>query len=280
MPPKSGPKLGIVAGGGALPGQLVDVCRQTGRDVFVIALEGHALPEAFASVPHAQVRLGAAGRILSLLQTEAVKDVVLVGSVRRPSLSELKPDKVAAKLLMKIGVRAFGDDGLLSAVADTFEKEGFSVVGVDDLIGDLRAPDGKIGARQPDDRAWSDIWRGSVVAEALGSLDVGQAVIVQEGGVLGVEAAEGTDGLIRRCRDLHRDGAGGVLVKIKKPGQDRRVDLPTIGPETVEAAAACGLSGIAVEAGNALIVERDRVVELADRSGLFVVGIDLAKRPG
>jgi hypothetical protein len=269
-------RLGIVAGGGALPRRLVEVCRARGHEVFVLALEGAADTATVAGVPHAWCRLGAAGRGLSLLRENNVTELVLAGAVRRPSLVALRPDWRAARLFARIGYRALGDDGLLSAVVGELEREGFRVIGADRLLDGGLAPEGPLGSIEPDPLALADIERGGQVARALGALDIGQAVVVQQGMVLGVEAMEGTDELIRRCAGLRRDGPGGVLVKLEKPGQERRADRPTIGPRTVVLAAETGLRGIAVEAGATIVVDRDEVVAAAARTGLFVVGLRFA----
>ena len=266
-------KLGIVAGGGGLPGRLIAACRECRRDVFVIALEGITDRDGLDGASHAWVHLGALERMIGLLREAAVEEVVLAGPVPRPSLRTLRLDKRALKRLVGLRPGALGDDRLLSLIVDELEGEDFRVVGVDTILTDLLAPEGAVGALEPDADARVDIAAGVRVARALGALDVGQAVVVQHGVVLGVEAIEGTDALLARCRDLRRDGPGGVLVKLKKPGQERRADLPTIGPDTVANARAAGLSGIAVEAGNALIVDRAKVAEAADAGGLFVVGI-------
>jgi UDP-2,3-diacylglucosamine hydrolase len=272
------PRLGIVAGGGGLPRRVVDACRTAGRDVFVLALEGAAEPATVEGVAHAWCRLGAAARGLALLRENKVTELVLAGGVRRPSLAALRPDWRAAKLFARIGYKALGDDGLLSAIVSEFEREGFRVIGADQLLeagllaADL-APEGAFGSRHPDAQAMADIERGQRIARALGALDIGQAVVVQQGLVLGVEAIEGTDALLRRCAGLRREGSGGVLVKVEKPGQEQRADRPTIGPQTVALAAEAGLRGIAVEAGATIVLDRDEVVGAADRAGLFVVGI-------
>ena len=268
-----GPRLGIIAGAGELPRRLVEHCRAMGREVFVLALEEAAEAEAVAGVPHAWCRLGAAATGLSLLRENGVEELVLAGGVRRPSLAALRPDWRAAQLFARIGYRALGDNGLLSAVLTELEREGFRVVGAHELLATGEMPPGPLGAVSPDALAAADIARGLAAARALGALDIGQAVIVQQGLVLGVEAIEGTDELIRRCGALARRGPGGVLVKCEKPGQESRVDRPTIGPHTVTLAAEAGLRGIAVEAGATIVVDRDEVRELADRHGLFVVGL-------
>lgn len=274
------PKLGIVAGGGDLPAKLVAVCRATGREVFVLALVDQADPSLTEGVDHAWVRLGAAGTALKALHGAGVKDLVMAGRVRRPSLSELRPDWRAARLFAKLGASSLGDDGLLSAVVRELEEvEGFRVTAPDELLGELVAPSGPLGRILPDEQGRSDIARGFEVARALGALDVGQAVIVQAGLVLGVEAIEGTDKLIERCGALRREGLGGVLVKACKPSQERRVDLPTVGVETVHGAARAGLRGIAFEAGRSLVLDRDAMARAADELGLFVVGADPKASP-
>ena len=273
MAANAGP-LGIIAGSGTLPRRLVETCRAAGRSVFVLALEGDADQATVADVPHGWCRLGAAATGLDLLRANAVTDLVLAGGVHRPSLSSLLPDWRAAKFFARVGYRALGDDGLLSAIVKELEREGFRVIGADDILtAENLMPAGPLGLHKPDDEAMADIDHGLRVARALGALDIGQAVIIQQGLVLGVEAAEGTDELIRRCGALRRAGAGGVLIKIAKPGQERRADRPTIGPQTVALAAAAGLQGIAAEAGMTLILDRSEMVRAADEAGLFVVGV-------
>ncbi len=276
MAPK--PKLAIIAGGGELPRLLIAACRAEHRPFFVIALQGHTDAETVAGdTPHLWVRLGAGGTILKTLKEQDCPEIVMAGRVKRPSLLSLMPDAWTAKFLLSLGRRGVGDNGLLSAIGEVIEREGGKLVGPDTILPDLLAPEGLIGRRSPAPEDWPDIERGIAVARALGAVDVGQAAVVQQGVVLGVEAIEGTDALLKRCKELRRDGPGGVLVKTAKPQQERRLDLPTIGVRTVEQAAAAGLVGIAVEAGGALIVAGAAVGAAADKAGLFVVGV--AKAP-
>ena len=268
----SGP-LGVIAGSGALPGRIIESCRAAGRAVFVLALEGEADPPTVEAVPHAWCPLGRTVSALDRLRAEGVRELVLAGGVRRPSLAALRPDWRAAKFLARIGYRALGDDGLLSAVVQELEREGFRVVGAETLLVEAELPEGPLGRLSPDADALSDIAHGMHLARAIGALDIGQAVVVQQGLVLGVEAIEGTDALIRRCAGLRRDGPGGVLVKTAKPGQEARADRPTIGPQTVRLAAESGLCGIAAEAGATLVLDRAELIRLADAAGLFVVGV-------
>ena len=267
-------KLAIVAGSGELPRRLLEACRATGRPVFILALEGHTDPLLVAGAEHAWIRLAAAADGFAALRGANVTEVVFAGPVKRPSLVSLMPDMRAAKFFARVGWRTLGDDGLLSAIVKEFEIEGFRVVGIDDVLANFVAPTGAVGRLWPDDGAKADIARGLAVVRALGALDIGQAVVVEASIVLGVEAIEGTDALIERAGKLKREGPRkGVLIKAKKPGQERRIDLPTMGVSTVERVAAAGLGGIAIEAGSALVVDRDEVARRADELGIFVIGV-------
>ena len=268
------PTLGILAGGGRLPGQVAAAARAAGRSVFMIGLEGFADPAVLAPWPYEVVRILAAGRIIAALREHGCQDLVLVGPVRRPSLLDLRPDAEGARILARIGRAAFaGDDGLLAAVVRVFAEEGFRVVGAHEILNEALGPMGLLSRAGPDAVSMADIRRGVVVARALGAIDVGQGCVVQQGMVLAVEAAEGTDAMLARCAALARPGRGGVLVKLVKPGQDRRADLPTIGPETLRGAADAGLRGVAFEAGGTILAERDAAVAAADAAGLFLLGL-------
>ena len=275
-------KLGIVAGAGGLPGLLVEACRRSGRDFHVFAFEGSADAQALASAPKDWIRFGALGKAIDAARRLGIGDVVLAGGIPRPPLRKLLLDPVAARFLARVGTRILGDDHLLAVVIRELEEsEGFRLVGADEILAELLAVSGNHGALGPDQSSIADIERGFRVARALGALDVGQAVIVQNGTVLGLEAKEGTDALIRRCAAFVERGApGGVLVKCSKPGQERRADLPAIGVSTVEAAVGAGLRGIALEAGGALIIDRDAVVAAADRGGIFVFGTEAPEADG
>jgi UDP-2,3-diacylglucosamine hydrolase len=268
------PTLGILAGGGRLPGQVAAAARAAGRGVFMIGLEGFADPAVLAPWPHEVVRILAAARIIAALREHGCQDLVLVGPVRRPSLLDLRPDAEGARILARIGRAAFaGDDGLLAAVVRVFAEEGFRVVGAHEILNEALGPMGLLSRAGPDAVSMADIRRGIAVARALGAIDVGQGCVVQQGMVLAVEAAEGTDAMLARCAPLARPGRGGVLVKLVKPGQDRRADLPTIGPETLRGAADAGLRGVAFEAGGTILAERDAAVAAADAAGLFLLGL-------
>lgn len=266
------PKLGIVAGGGAIPGILVRTCRRSGRDFALVALEGHCDPAIAAGAPHRWFRLGRLGAMIRYLRDAGVRELVIAGSVSRQPLLRLAPDLRALRFYLAARAWRLGDGRLLNALIAMLEREGgFTVVGADAVAPDLLARPGPLGRTAPDAEASADIALGRREALALGAADRGQGVVVRAGTVIGREDRAGTDAMLAACRGVA--GRGGVLVKLAKPLQDRRVDLPTIGAETVMAAAAARLAGIAVEAGGALIVDRAAVAEAAGRTGLFVVGL-------
>lgn len=270
-------RLGIIAGGGDLPGRLARACRERGRDYFVLALVGQAESSLVEGEPHDWIGLGELGRGIRRLREEKVTELVFAGSVRRPSLSELRPDAAGVKFIARIGRAWMGDNSLLSSIVTEMEREGFRVLGADQILDEFLVEAGDCGQVTPDQDAVVDIERGVAVLTALGSQDVGQAVAVQQGMVLGIEAAEGTDHLIRRCGGLQRPGPGAVLVKASKPDQERRIDLPTIGPETILTLGEAGFRGVAVEAGGTLLLDRARIISLADQHGLFVTAFPAVK---
>ena len=270
--------LGIIAGSGALPRMMMKACAQTGRPFFVIALDGSADDETIkmAGDAVAMVRIGAIGKIIDTLREHQVGEIVLAGKVARPKLTSLRPDMKGTKLLARVGSQLVtGDNDLVNNIIQFVEEEGFHVIGADTVMKDLLAPEGLIGSIYPDKRAQADIEFGARIARDIGALDIGQAVVIQNNTVLGVEAVEGTDQLIERCANLKLEERGGVLVKVKKPQQDARVDLPTIGVPTIERLAAAGLVGIAVEAGATLILDRRELARRADALGLFVIGFSI-----
>ena len=268
-------KLGIIAGGGSIPKKLIEFCKKNKRDYFVLAIEGNADKNLIDdSVPHQWIRIGQAGTGFKRFHDEKVQDVIMIGTIRRPGFFDLMPDLRTTAFFAKIGMKSLGDDGILRALVKEIESEGMAVKGVQEVLPEILVKKGILGKYKPDKQAEADIRRGIEVALELGKLDVGQAVVVQQGLVLGVEGIEGTDELIRRCGDYRRKGEGGVLVKLRKPQQDMRIDLPTIGPRSVARAKESGLRGIALHAGNGLIVDEDEVIRQADKEGLFVIGVD------
>jgi len=272
------PGLGIIAGSGELPRVLIQACQDMGRPYYVLALEDTAEESTaeLAGAYYSVIRFGAISKAFDILRKNGVTELVMAGRVTRPRIASIRPDLKGAKLLARIGAQLMsGDNELLSNIINFLEEEGFTVTGAEDVVRDLLTPEGMIGSIYPDKRAQGDIEAGARIARAIGALDIGQSVIMQNGMVLGIEAIEGTDGLIRRCTELKTEEKGGVLVKVKKPQQEKRVDLPTIGVETIERLAECGFAGVAVEAGASLILNRREVARRADALGVFVIGFSI-----
>ena len=272
--------LAIICGGGSLPFAVADAARRAGWTVILFAIEGWADTAAVARYQHHWVGLGQFGRFRRLARAAGCREVVCIGTVLRPSVSTLRPDWATVRLLPRL-YRLFrgGDDHLLSGLGRIFEEHGFHLLGAHEIAPDILVPAGALGRREPSERDREDIARGFALIAAMGPFDVGQAAVIAERRVLAVEAAEGTDAMLERIRELRRLGrirspAGvGVLVKAPKPEQDRRLDLPSIGPTTIERTVAAGLGGVAVRAGEVIIVQPVTVAAAADQAGIFVVGV-------
>ncbi|MCB1495690.1 MAG: UDP-2,3-diacylglucosamine diphosphatase LpxI [Bauldia sp.] len=274
-----GEPIGIVAGGGSVPLHVAEAALRAGRKPFIVAIDGEA-EEGIAAYPHEVLKWGQIGRMQSVFVAHGVKELVMIGNIRiRPDFSKFKLDLGAIRVIPKVlALLKNGDADLLSGVVTIMGELGFTVIGAHEIAPELVATEGPLGRHKPDTVAGRDIARAMRAARAIGVIDAGQAAVAINGRVVAMEAAEGTDGMIDRVGALRRagrlkwSGRRGVLAKCAKPQQDLRVDMPTIGPKTVRAAAEAGLAGIAVETGRVMIVDRDDVIELADRAGLFIAG--------
>ncbi|MCA1453246.1 UDP-2,3-diacylglucosamine diphosphatase LpxI [Bradyrhizobium sp. BRP22] len=272
--------VGVIAGGGAMPFAVAESLAKRGIAPVLFALRGACDPIRVEGFHHRWISVGQLGRATKLFREEGCRDLIFIGTLMRPALSEIRLDLKTLRVLGNV-IRAFrgGDDHLLSGVGRILEQDGFRMVGIKDVAPDLLMPEGCITRATPADSASADIARGRRVLAALGPFDIGQAAVVIDGHVVAVEDIEGTDGLLARVARLRADGrirapsGRGVLVKAPKSGQDLRYDLPTVGPRTVEGAARAGLAGIAVIAGNTLAAEPQAMIEAADAKRLFVVGL-------
>jgi UDP-2,3-diacylglucosamine hydrolase len=272
--------LAVICGGGTLPFAVADAVGERGRRVVLFAIRGWADPQRVVAYPHHWASFGQFGRFCRVAQREGCRDVVLIGSVVRPAIWRIRPDFKTLRLLPRIvGLLRGGDDRLLKGVAAIFEEHGFRLVGAHEIAPDILMPEGPLGSEHPSARDHSDIATALALLDATSPFDVGQAVVIADTRVLAIEAAEGTDHMLARIAELRRGGrisaamGRGVLVKAAKRGQDRRVDLPSIGPRTVEGAARAGLAGIAVVAGSTVIAEPGLTAAAADRERLFVIGV-------
>jgi UDP-2,3-diacylglucosamine hydrolase len=272
--------VGLIAAGGVMPFAVADSLIARGIDPVLFALKGACDAVSVQRFRHHWISVGQLGRAEKLFRTENCRDLLPIGTLVRPALSEIRLDWATVRAIGRVWA-AFrgGDDHLLSSIGRILEQDGFRMVGIKDVAPDLLMPTGCITRAAPDENAIADIAKGREVLRALSPFDIGQATIVIDRHVVGVEDIEGTDGLVARVARLRAEGrirakaARGVLVKAPKSGQDLRFDLPTMGPRTVEGAAAAQLAGIAVVAGNTIVVEPQVMIEAADAAGLFVTGV-------
>lgn len=274
--------IGLVAGGGDLPKHVVHAAQQDGHEVSVIALKGYADLANFTEAKS----LGVAefGKMTKALKKAKATHVCFAGIVKRPDFKKLKPD-LKAMFYMGGAVKAAkqGDDALMRYLLELFEKEGFHVIAPQEVCKSLLLPEGILGMSPLIEAHKDDAKIACEIASKIGSMDIGQGAVVCQGVVLAVEAQEGTDEMLKRVADLPAEIRGsaserkGVLAKMVKPTQETRVDLPTIGPATIEYAAAAGLAGIVAEGGGAFIIDKEQVITLADAAGLFIAGLPPSK---
>lgn len=279
-PADGGEAVAIICGGGSFPFVVADALVRQGRRVVLFALQPWADPEAVKRYPHYWARIGQLGRFIRIARKERLRDVIFIGTIVRPAIREIRLDWTTLRLFPRI-VRQFygGDDHLLKGVAKIFEDLGFRLLGAHEVAPEILMPEGPLSNTAPNAKDMADIACGLDVLRATGPFDIGQAVVVANNHVLAVEASEGTDQMLARVAELRRNGRirspkrTGVLVKAPKPGQDRRFDLPSIGPRTIAGVAEAGLAGLAVIAGGTIVAEPAAIVEAADRANIFVVGM-------
>ena len=269
-------KIGLIAGGGMMPVEIVQSCRARGIEVHVAGLKPWADEDRYKEINHVMARIGEVGKILKFFKAAGVQDIVLAGGIKRPSLKELMPDMEAIKILAKVAITKANDDTLFRAVVGAIEERGFRVLGIEEIVPEMLFQEGIYGKIKPSEGDMDDIHRGVEVVRALGAVDVGQAVVIQEGIVLAVEAVEGTDKMLARAAEWRKPGKAPVMVKILKPGQETRVDMPAMGIQTIEQLKQYGIGGIAVEAGAILVIEREAVIAAADAAKIFIIGLKLS----
>ncbi|MDA0901845.1 MAG: UDP-2,3-diacylglucosamine diphosphatase LpxI [Proteobacteria bacterium] len=267
--------LAIIAGKGDLPKMIIKKCQEQQRKFIVLLIKGEPSNEDFLQYDHHILHIGYVGKALQILKENQIQDIVLAGGITKPSMSNIKVDAKGAVLLSKItGAKLFGDDNVLKAVTNFFKKEGFNIIGADQIIDNLLTQKGVLGKVNPKKEFNEDIELGKNVIKAISKFDIGQSIVVQQNHVLGIEGVEGTDALINRCGALQlNNGRRAILVKMKKEGQSTKVDLPSLGEKTIENLHQNGFAGVALEAKSSLIINKEKVIELADKYGLFILGI-------
>ena len=264
--------LGLVAGAGQFPLLCAKAAKRRGRRVVAIAHRGETDSSLSKEVDQIEwVHLGQLGRLIKILKKAGASEAIFAGSITKTRMfRDARPDLRAIKLWGALKNRL--DDGILRAVADEIEGEGIQILPSTILLKELLVPPGVLTRRSPSKSQWKDIRFGWRLAKDLGRLDIGQCVVVKDRAVLAVEAIEGTDNTIFRGGQL--GGRGAVVIKVCKPRQDIRFDLPSIGTRSIQKMAQVKASVLAVEVGRTLFFDRDSTIDLANRSGIAIVGID------
>jgi len=268
-------KIGVIAGKGSLPRQLISSLNQRNIKPYLLALNDITDKETDHSTEATcWARIASAGKIISFFKDNNVRQIVLVGGMKRPSFTSMIPDKAGFKLLNKIRkLEHAGDNSLFNLIIEFLEENGLEIIGVDEAANELVSGKGTMGKAEPNKKCLKDIEYGTYIAREIGKLDIGQAAVVQNNITLGVEGIDGTDALVKRCASQQADGKGAILVKMKKPKQDRRIDLPSIGINTIELLHENGMAGVALEAYNSLILDKEAVIKRADELGIFIYGV-------
>lgn len=262
-------KLCVIAGKGLMPRLAIDACIEQNIPYIVISIDG------YANIKDSHLlKIGEVEKAIQLMQSAEVKEIVFAGKIDKPNFSKIKLDAVGAKLVAKILKNKFlGDNQILTIVVQFFESYGFKIRGADEICDALIVEKGVLTLLKPSAQDLEYMQHAAFVARELGRLDIGQGVIIEDGVVLAVEGKEGTNQMIARSHHLQQSSNQAILVKMKKPNQERRADLPTIGVDTINYAIEYGIKMIGLEAGGSLIVEKELVIELANKHHIIIYGL-------
>jgi len=268
-------KIGIIAASGDLPKEILENCYEQGIETYYVNLRdigNYQNPQI--ATKYIESKLTNVGKILNFLRENKVNKIIFAGGLKRPSFTSLIPDLKGMQLLARLQkLKKGGDNTIFKIIFKFLEEEGFEMAGVKDIAPALLTQQGVIGSVEPKMKQMRDVELAKDIAVEIGKMDIGQAAVAHEGSILGVEGIDGTDALIKRCKTLHFKGKGGVLAKMKKPDQDDRIDLPTIGIKTIRNLDENGFSGVVLEAGNSIILNKSDVIDLADELGIFIYGV-------
>ena len=271
--------LGILAGNGSLPLYIAERTIKSGRDVFILGIESTADPK-IENYPHTWLNWGQVDKLFKTLKKQNVEQLLFIGGVSRPDFKDIHFDfGMIRNLPFVFSLTMGGDDSVLTNIVGFVESKGVSIVGAHEIAPELTADRGVLTKKSPSKVDRKDIEKGIKTVLSLGEMDIGQGAVVAREYVLYVEAAEGTDNMLDRAKGLRQWGKGwlnkknGVLVKLPKPNQELRIDMPTIGPKTIELVADAGLNGIAVVENKVLISEKQKTIELANKLGVFIIGL-------
>ncbi|MDR2766472.1 MAG: lipid-A-disaccharide synthase [Holosporaceae bacterium] len=270
--------IGIICGGGDYPRLVAEACVRKRMDFCLLLLEGFCHPDGWPASEKMPVNFGEIGKAIDFFHRNKVEKIIFAGRVKRPKFNELLLDETGARWILSLGKAIFaGDDILLRAVSNLLAHEGFEIISGTDLLEDIFLSEGFFSRRKPSASQLLDVQIGVEAAMRLGANDLGQSVAVCYGEILGTEAASGTDFLIENCAQSRKTTSGGVLVKMSKPQQDHRLDLPVVGVETIEKLKENGFDGLAVESGRCIVVDRQALIDRADQLGMFLMGVRASK---
>jgi len=267
-------KLGLIAGNGRFPFLVLDAARGAGHDVTIIALKEETFPELAEAAgrqpaaPLHWISIGQLGACVKHLREAGVSQAVMAGQVKHSKLFDVRPDWLLGKVLMRLATK--NTDSIITGVADVLRDEGIELLDSTAFLGPLMAREGTLTRRAPDEDERRDLEVGYRVADTIAGLDVGQAIAVKSAAVVAVEAMEGTDAMIARAGQLA--GRGVRIVKVAKPNQDMRFDVPVVGVSTIAAMQVVGATLLSVDAGKTLIIDGGAVVEAANAAGICIVG--------
>lgn len=266
-------KIGIVAGDGRLPGLLVNSFKEKGYSYKVIGIRGFYQESVSGISADFVIGLGQIGKAFKYFKEANIKEIILVGGIKKPKIYNLFPDFKTIEILLKLGLLRLGDNRLITSLIKVIEEEGFIVEGVKSYLPELIAPLGTIGSIKVSKENKKNIHSAFLAARTFGLQDIGQAIVWKDGSLIAKEDDNGTDFMLTKIlsEDINKSRRG-LLVKVMKPGQEIRVDMPTIGPNTVVMAKSAGLDGIVIHAGYTIIVEIQKTIKLANKSGLFLLG--------
>jgi len=274
-------RLGLIAGNGRFPFLVLDAARGAGHDVTVIALKEETFPEladAAARPPAAPlhwISINQLGACIAALKDARVERAVMAGQVKHVKLFDLRPDWTLSRVLMRLATR--NTDSIIAGVADVLRSEGIELIDSTAFLGPLMAREGTVTRRTPTEEERADLEFGYHIADTIAGLDIGQTIVVKSAAVVAVEAMEGTDVVIARAGQLA--GAGTRVVKVAKPNQDMRLDVPVVGVSTIDAMKTAGATVLSVDAGKTLMIDGDAVVQAADAAGIAIVGRQPHARP-
>ncbi|MCC8417062.1 MAG: UDP-2,3-diacylglucosamine diphosphatase LpxI [Rickettsia endosymbiont of Bryobia graminum] len=265
--------LGVIAGNGALPVSIANNCMKQGIKCYIAIISEEVDLTLYENFSYNVFKIAKVGSVIKYFKQHNVKNIVFAGGIKRVNLKSIKVDLIGSILLARILKQKFlGDDKILTIIAGFLEEKGFKVISSEEVFTINNDVTTKI---LPLKRDLSDIELGVKLLKNIGTIDVGQSVIVEDGYILGIEAAEGTDNLIKRCADLRKKAAGAVLVKMMKDGQDSRLDMPTIGPETINNLNKYKYKGLAIQKDKVIIIDSELTIELANKYGIFIYQINI-----